>query len=169
MNVLDSSTRPYLLRALYEWCADQGLTPHVLVLVDESVEVPQEYVRDGQIVLNVSASAVEGLKLDNELLSFRARFGGTTRDVMVPIDHVVAIYARENGEGMAFPVPTAESADESVDAEDAAASSRIQLGTNETTEASEDEDDGDGEPPKPPRGGPGSGKGGKKATLRRVK
>lgn len=99
-----SSTRPYLIRALYEWCTDNGLTPFIAVLVDESVRVPNEYVKDGEIVLNVSFDATSSLNLGNEFIEFKGRFGGVARDILVPVDRVVAIYARENGQGMAFPL-----------------------------------------------------------------
>lgn len=99
-----SSTRPYLIRALYEWCTDNGLTPFIAVLVDDSVRVPNEYVKDGEIVLNVSFDATSSLNLGNEFIEFKGRFGGVARDILVPVDRVVAIYARENGQGMAFPL-----------------------------------------------------------------
>ena len=98
------STRPYLIRALYEWCSDQGFTPYVAVKVDGSVQVPREYVQGDEIVLNISMDATSGLKLGNEFIEFKARFGGKARDIMVPMNRVMAIYARENGQGMAFPV-----------------------------------------------------------------
>ena len=98
------STRPYLIRALYEWCSENGFTPYVAVKVDGSVQVPREYVQGGEIVLNVSMDATSSLKLGNEFIEFKARFGGQPRDIMVPIHRVMAIYARENGQGMAFPV-----------------------------------------------------------------
>ena len=98
------STRPYLIRALYEWCSENGFTPYVAVKVDNSVQVPREYVQGGEIVLNVSMDATSSLKLGNEFIEFKARFGGKPRDIMVPIERVMAIYARENGQGMAFPV-----------------------------------------------------------------
>ena len=101
-----SSTRPYLLRALHDWCTDNGFTPYLAVFVDSSVQVAMEYVKNNEIVLNVGFEATSGLKLGNEFIEFRARFGGVSRDIVVPVDHVVAIYARENGQGMAFPVPT---------------------------------------------------------------
>ena len=105
MNALESaSTRPYLIRALYEWCADNALTPYVAVFADDSVQVPREYVQNGEIVLNVSTDATSGLKIGNEFIEFRARFGGVPREIIVPIDRVMAIYARENGQGMAFPL-----------------------------------------------------------------
>ena len=102
------STRPYLIRALYEWCTENGFTPYVAVKVDGSVQVPREYVQDGEIVLNVSFDATSSLKLGNEFIEFKARFGGQARDIMVPIHRVMAIYARENGQGMAFPVADGE-------------------------------------------------------------
>jgi stringent starvation protein B len=105
MNALEStSTRPYLIRALYEWCTDNGFTPYVAVLVDESVQVPREYVKNGEIVLNISYDATSSLKLGNDFIEFKARFAGSAREIMVPVSRVIAIYARENGQGMAFPI-----------------------------------------------------------------
>lgn len=101
-----NSTRPYLLRALHDWCTDNGFTPYLAVYVDGSVQVPMEYVKNNEIVLNVGFEATSGLKLGNDFIEFKARFGGSSREIVVPVDHVVAIYARENGQGMAFPVPT---------------------------------------------------------------
>jgi stringent starvation protein B len=98
------STRPYLIRALYDWCSENGFTPYVAVKVDASVQVPREYIQGGEIVLNVSLDATSSLKLGNDFIEFKARFGGKPRDIMVPIHRVMAIYARENGQGMAFPV-----------------------------------------------------------------
>ena len=97
------STKPYLLRALYEWCTDNGYTPHIAVRVDQSTRVPRQFVRDGEIVLNISFDATSGLKLGNEFVEFKARFGGVPREIIVPMDRVIAIYARENGQGMRFP------------------------------------------------------------------
>jgi len=102
-----TSTRPYLIRALHDWCTDNGFTPYVAVHVDDSVQVPMQYVKNNEIVLNVGFEATTALKLGNDFIEFKARFGGTAREIVVPVDHVVAIYARENGQGMAFPVPTA--------------------------------------------------------------
>jgi len=111
MNALEStSTRPYLIRALYEWCTDNGFTPYVAVLVDETVQVPREYVKNGEIVLNISYDATSSLKLGNEFIEFKARFAGTAREIMVPVNRVIAIYARENGQGMAFPVSAPQGA-----------------------------------------------------------
>lgn len=96
-------SRPYVLRALYEWIVDNSLTPHVLVnAMNEEVEVPQDYVKDGQIVLNIAPNAVQGLLLGNDLITFNARFRGIPTDISVPILAVMGIYARENGQGMMF-------------------------------------------------------------------
>ena len=105
-----TSTRPYLIRALHDWCTDNGFTPYIAVFVDATVQVPQEYVKNNEIVLNVGFEATSGLKLGNERIEFKARFGGSAREILVPIDHVVAIYARENGQGMAFPMPSGNAA-----------------------------------------------------------
>jgi stringent starvation protein B len=99
------STRPYLIRALHEWCADNGFSPYIAVQVDASVRVPMEFVKNGEIVLNVSMEATSSLKLGNDFIEFKARFGGVAREIIVPVSHVIAIYARENGQGMAFPAP----------------------------------------------------------------
>jgi stringent starvation protein B len=104
------STRPYLIRALYEWCTDNGFTPYVAVKVDASVQVPREHVQGGEIVLNISFDATSSLKLGNDFIEFKARFGGQARDIMVPVHRVMAVYARENGQGMAFPVNDGEAA-----------------------------------------------------------
>ena len=98
------STRPYLIRGLYEWCTDNGFTPFIAVLVDETVRVPNEYVKDGEIVLNISFDATSALQLGNDYIEFKGRFGGVARDILVPVNRVLAIYARENGQGMAFPL-----------------------------------------------------------------
>lgn len=98
------STKPYLLRAIWEWCCDNGFTPHIAVEVDERTRVPREFVRDGQIVLNLGPSATNKLQIGNDYIEFQARFGGVARDLSVPITRVSAIYARENGAGMAFEV-----------------------------------------------------------------
>ena len=98
-----TSSRPYLLRAMYEWIVDNGLTPHILVFADEEgVIVPQEYVEGGKIVLNINPSAVRGLVIGNEEITFSGRFSGKPMDIVVPVRSAVAIYARENGKGMVF-------------------------------------------------------------------
>lgn len=98
----ETSTKPYLLRALYEWCTDNGYTPHIAVRVDRQTRVPREFVRDGEIVLNISFSATSQLKIGNEWIEFTARFSGKAHKIEVPVSNVLAIYARENGQGMAF-------------------------------------------------------------------
>jgi len=112
-----TSTRPYLIRALHDWCTDNGFTPYLAVFVDATVQVPSEYVKNNEIVLNVGFEATSALKLGDETIEFKARFGGSSREIIVPIDHVIAIYARENGQGMAFPMPSEGQAPASGDAE----------------------------------------------------
>jgi stringent starvation protein B len=97
-------TKPYLLRALYEWCVDNGYTAHLAVKVDSRSQVPSEYVRNGEITLNVSPSAVHKLQMGNELIEFSARFAGVARQISVPVAGVYALYARETGQGMTFDV-----------------------------------------------------------------
>jgi stringent starvation protein B len=97
------STKPYLIRALHQWCTDFGFTPFLAVFVDERVEVPMEFVKNYEIVLNISSEACHQLRIENDWISFQARFGGVPRRVLVPVSHVLAIYARENGQGMSFP------------------------------------------------------------------
>ncbi|MGA8136048.1 MAG: ClpXP protease specificity-enhancing factor [Pseudomonas gingeri] len=98
-----NSSRPYLVRALYEWIVDNDCTPHILVNSEyPSVQVPQGFASDGQIVLNVSPSAVRHLHMDNEAVSFEGRFGGVPHTLFVPISAILGIYARENGQGMVF-------------------------------------------------------------------
>jgi stringent starvation protein B len=178
-----TSTRPYLIRALHDWCTDNGFTPYLAVYVDATVQVPAEYVKNSEIVLNVSFDATSQLQLGNEFIEFKARFGGVAREIVVPVDHVIAVYARENGQGMAFPVPSAlddeddsSSNDESTDM---GRSSGIRLApapasgnhsgpsaadlltaANPTTE--------DDTPTEPPPAGP-SAKNGARPSLRRVK
>jgi stringent starvation protein B len=94
--------QPYFLRALYEWCVDSGYTPYVTVKVDSGSRVPQAYVKDGQIVLNIGPAAVRNLEMNNDWLSFSARFGGVSQVIEVPVASVLAIYARETGDGMVF-------------------------------------------------------------------
>jgi stringent starvation protein B len=164
-----SSTRPYLIRALHEWCTDNGCAPHIAVRVDGSVQVPTEYVRNDEIVLNVSFDATSGLRLGNEFIEFKARFGGVPREVVVPVTHVVAIYARENGQGMAFPPP--ESAPDTSAGVSPAASavkpaddraSPLRPVPPSRMPAAPEEDD-----PEPPPAGTGRGTG--RPQLKRVK
>lgn len=99
-----TSNRPYLIRALYEWLVDNDLTPYLLVdATRDAVQVPERYVEEGRIVLNVSPAAVRELNLGNELIAFEARFGGTAHSISLPPDAVLGVYARENGKGMLFP------------------------------------------------------------------
>ena len=107
-----TTTKPYLIRALHEWCTDNGFTPFIAVQVNERVMVPQEHVNDGEIVLNLSYDATSDLLMGNESIEFKARFGGRVRELFIPVDQVVAIYARENGSGMAF-TPAAPASSES--------------------------------------------------------
>ena len=100
----ETSTKPYLLRAIYEWCTDNGYTPYLAAVADGNARVPKEFVKNGEIVLNISFGATSGLKMENDVIHFNARFGGISREISVPIENVVAIYARENGQGMAFEV-----------------------------------------------------------------
>jgi len=150
MNALEStSTRPYLIRALYEWCTDNGYTPYIAVLADETVRVPREYVQNGEIVLNIGVDATSALKLGNEFIEFRARFAGVAREIVVPVDRVLAIYARENGQGMAFPsaVPVASTQGDD-EAADSSRGSPIQL---VQPSGESDERDPPPDPPPPPR------------------
>ena len=104
------STKPYLLRAIWEWCCDNGFTPYIAVQVDERTRVPREFVRDDQIVLNLGPSATNKLQIGNDFVDFQARFSGVARELSVPVAQVTAIYARENGAGMAFEVDPSERA-----------------------------------------------------------
>jgi len=122
----EPSTKPYLMRAIYEWCVDSGYTPYLTVSVDARTRVPMEYVKDGQIVLNVGPVAVEHFKMGNDLVEFSARFNGASRELSIPVSAVSAIYARENGQGLSFEVAPGATAAEVGD------------GSNET-------------PPEPPR------------------
>jgi stringent starvation protein B len=155
-----SSTRPYLLRALHEWCTDNGYTPYIAVQVDEMVQVPQEYVKNGEIVLNVSYDATSSMSLGNDVIEFKARFAGTPREIIVPIDRVLAIYARENGQGMAFPMHSKNGSENGVTTVVPAPESRAPLAAVTTSKPPSESSDGDANPPTPPNGRP---------TLKRVK
>lgn len=171
------STRPYLLRALHEWCSDNGFTPYMAVRVDASVQVPREFVKNGEIVLNVSVDSTSGLRLGNDFVEFKARFGGVVRDILVPVGQVVAIYARENGQGMAFPAPAQSGltllesqpeADFDAGLESDAQEARTPLfavPSEPQFEALPGDNDGDDEPP--PQGSP-SGPA-RRPVLKRVK
>lgn len=137
------STKPYLVRAIYQWCTDQGLTPYIAVAVDRHTMVPRQFVQDGQIVLNISTDATQSLVIGNELIAFQARFGGVAQNISVPVDNVSAIYARENGHGMAFEVAGLPAHDAALEAETESPVS------GEPPEAAVSPD----EPPEPPKGG----------------
>lgn len=111
------STKPYLLRALYEWCVDSGHTPHIVAWVNEQTQVPMQYVRDNEIVLNIGPAAANQLTIDNEWVHFAARFAGVSHDIWIPVGHVTSIFARETGEGMGFEVEPFEPAGSDADAE----------------------------------------------------
>lgn len=98
----DLSTRPYLIRAIYEWCVDSGLTPYLAVRVNSRTEVPMGYVKDGEIVLNLSAGAVRNLEMGNEFITCSGRFGGSPFDLIVPVEAVIGIFAKETGQGLVF-------------------------------------------------------------------
>lgn len=99
-----SPTKPYMVRAIHEWCVDNGLTPHLLVEVDAQTRVPIAYVKNGEIVLNINYTATQGLQVDNEAITFSARFGGVPQNLYIPMHAVKGIFARENGQGMFFEV-----------------------------------------------------------------
>ena len=162
-----TSTRPYLIRALYEWCTDNGLTPYIAVRVDETVQVPREYVKNDEIVLNISLDATSSLNLGNDYIEFKARFAGTARDILVPVARVIAIYARENGQGMAFPLGDVAMPEVNAEAPPALSpvpkpgaklSGKAAKGNDEAAQKSTSSDEP--EPPKP---------GGARPTLTRVK
>lgn len=96
------STKPYMLRAMHEWCVDNNLTPHLVVAVNSRTRVPMAYVKDGEIVLNINYTATKDLHMDNDSVVFSARFGGVSQNIYVPMDAVKGIFARENGQGMFF-------------------------------------------------------------------
>lgn len=139
------STKPYLLRALYEWCTDSGYTPYIVVVVDARTRVPMEFVKNGEIVLNISFEATANLKIDNELISFKARFGGVGRELEIPVENVSAIYARENGQGMAFEVKR----DGAAPAAEPAVRSLASVSSAETDDAAQKPSDDDTPPPGP--------------------
>ena len=145
------STKPYLVRAIYEWCSDQGFTPYLAARVDSSTRVPPGYAKDGQIVLNVGSDATNKLTMDNESISFQARFNGSVQHILIPMSNVLAVYARENGQGMAFEadIDDGESCEE--DAAGDADVTGLELAP-EPQASPEPSESGDDRPP-PPRGG----------------
>ncbi len=159
------STRPYLIRALYEWSSDHGLTTYVAVQVDESVQVPREYVKNNEIVLNISLDATSALKLGNEFIEFKARFGGLAREIIVPVHRVIAIYARENGQGMAFPLAPAPTSAGPAPVASPPASTALVLAPTQGPATAVDSEPGD-EPPEPQPPKPASGG---RPALKRIK
>jgi stringent starvation protein B len=153
-------TKPYLLRALYEWCVDNGYTPHLGVRTDARTQVPTEHVRNGEITLNISPTAVHRLQMGNEVIEFSARFTGVARQISVPVANVYALYARETGHGMTFDVD-APKAGVQAKAEGEPASHPGSLLPAAKKDAAPSDPN---EPPKPP-----SARGGGRPTLRRVK
>ncbi|MBA2237183.1 MAG: ClpXP protease specificity-enhancing factor [Lysobacter sp.] len=146
-----TSHRPYLLRALYEWIADNGMTPHLLVdAARRSVQVPMHAVKDGKIVLNIAERAVSRLEMSNDTISFSARFGGVSHSVSVPVGAVLAIYARETGKGMALPEDS--SAEDEYELADSGEPAPAPLSAVPDDPASQDDGDGDG--PAGPSPGP---------------
>ncbi len=131
----DVSTKPYFIRAIYEWCSDCGYTPYLSVRVDEKTRIPMEYVKNGEIVLNVSLNATRNLTINNELIQFSARFNGVSREVTIPVERVQGIFARENGQGAFFTVESPAAL--------GAAPPTVQVGSAEA----------ESEPPKPPAAG----------------
>lgn len=103
-NAMSASTKPYLLRALYEWCLDNNQTPHIVAWVNEHTRVPMQYVRDNEIVLNIGTTASHALTIGNEWVHFSARFGGVAHEIWIPVGHIISIFSRESGEGMGFEV-----------------------------------------------------------------
>lgn len=101
---MSKNTKPYILRALYDWAIDSGYTPHIVVWVNEKTQVPMQYVRDNEIVLNIGPTAARNLMIDDEWVNFAARFNGVSHDIWIPVGHVSSIFARESGEGMGFDV-----------------------------------------------------------------
>ncbi|MBB5193063.1 stringent starvation protein B [Silvimonas terrae] len=137
------STKPYLIRAIHEWCSDHDFTPYLVVAVRGEMQVPMEYVKNGEIVLNISYNASRNLNLGNDYVSFSARFNGVSRDIMIPVGAVVSIFSRENGEGMGFEYEAPP--------EETPVASTPTLQTASTSHDAGKEDDDD-EPPRPPAG-----------------
>ena len=128
------STKPYFIRAVYEWCSDCGYTPYLSVKIDDRTRVPVEYVKNGEIVLNASLNATRNLTINNDVIQFSARFDGVSREVSIPVDRIQGIFARENGQGAFFTVETPAAAVDAAAALPGPASA-------------------DGEPPRPPASG----------------
>jgi stringent starvation protein B len=135
---------------LYEWCTENGFSPYLAVQVDASVRVPMDHVKNGEIVLNISFDATSGMQLGNEFIEFKARFGGVAREIVIPVSHVTAIYARENGQGMAFPSPVLAAA--------SPAPAPVSASRQEPVLSALVPVDGDGQAPSPATRTPGRGK-----------
>lgn len=148
MSTSEIPTKPYLLRALYEWCVDNGYTPHLAVKVDSRTQVPLEYVKNGEITLNIGTTAVHKMQIGNDLVEFSARFGGVARQISVPVANVYALYGRETGHGMTFDV-------------DAPRASVQVLAEAQTSSPAPGQDVPPDPPPRPASGG--------RPALRRVK
>jgi stringent starvation protein B len=147
--MISKSTKPYVVRAIWEWCADNGYTAYLAVQVDENTRVPAEFVKNGEIILNISSDATHKLTIGNDLIQFAARFGGVSRECSIPIAAVRGIFARENGEGIFFQ-------------KQPAASPAVEPAAG----------DSDAPPPKsppPPSGPPPSGTNGRKSHLQVIK
>lgn len=140
------STKPYMLRAIHEWCSDNGYTPYIAVFVNKQVRVPYEFVKDDEIVLNLSYKATHDLQMGNDLITFSARFGGVSHKLEIPIINVLAIYAQENGQGMAFPVDK-----EALENHANKTPSLISIVTTEKTDRPSDDPEPDPERPTPRR------------------
>lgn len=108
MSISSGSTKPYLIRALYDWCTDNQQTPYLAVWVDEHTRVPMQYVRDNEIVLSISQTACQNLKIDNDWIHLAARFGGVSHEIWIPVGNVISIFSKETGEGMGFEVEKME-------------------------------------------------------------
>ena len=147
MSTTEIPTKPYLLRALYEWCVDNGYTPHLAVKVDSRTQVPPEYVKNGEITLNIGPTAVHKMQIGNDLVEFSARFGGIARQISVPVTNVYALYGRETGHGMTFDIDTPKPA--------------VQAVAEAKTSAPSEGQDIPPDPPRPAAGG--------RPALRRVK
>ena len=145
-------TKPYLIRALYEWCVDSGHTPYLAVTVDARTRVPMEFVKDGEIVLNVAGSAVHKLAMGNDTIEFSARFNGVSRDISIPVAAVAGIYARETGQGMAFEIEQQSTAADGA----AGADGKNDAGAATKTSARDPSDGADkDDTPPPPSSAPG--------------
>ncbi len=159
----ETSTKPYLLRAIYEWCTDNGYTPYLAVAVDARTRVPREFVKNGEIVLNISFTATSNLKMENDFVFFSARFGGRSQEIVVPVSNVLALYARENGQGMAFELePISEDAAHEKGVESEERPDRPTAPVLSAVPTVEESDQVPPEEPPPPTAG-------KRPTLTRIK